>query len=159
MQIPLIIDEELVALSYAHFDKQFEVNTYRDMAGEVSSLGFKTISGWANATPADDAARHARIRCAMHSLERFGLVESYYERTTAPTKERVIEQWVVGGKQFYKVPDSGWRYKTTPLGEEILAQHLAFSYKCCDGCVRLFCVCAEKTFCAQHGGGCHGTHD
>lgn len=149
-----LTDAEKSALSWAYLDKQFVVKTYKDMAG-INGI----ISGWDDATPANDAARHAQLYEAMQSLDRFGLVEGYYERSTVPSRERIIETIKNDDGTFYKLPDTGWRYRITDAGRKVLHTNRALIYHCCDACVRLFCVCNEKTYCAEHGGSCHGTHD
>lgn len=153
----LLTDAEREALSWAHFDKQFVVKTYEDMAGKVDAHGNHIISGWHDRTSTYDVARHARWYEAMQSLMRFGLVEGYYEHIGQKTQDRVIATLDNG---FMLVPDTGWRYKITELGAKVMHTYRALIYPCCDGCVRLNCVCSEKTFCAVHGGPrCHGSHD
>lgn len=44
-------------------------------------------------------------------------------------------------------------------GRNRLAAIGARRYRCCDFAVTMPCVCSERTFCPNHGGGCHGTHD
>lgn len=151
VEVPRLTDSEVIALSYAFFDKQFDVRKYEDMAGKRG-----IISGWDDITPGYECARIARIGEGMISLDRLGLVESYYEHADKPSKER-IERTDEDGSMW--VPAIGWRYKLNGVGKAIQKKHRATWYKCCDGCVHLPCVCREKTFCAEHGGGCHGSHD
>jgi hypothetical protein len=46
-----------------------------------------------------------------------------------------------------------------PAGEKRLSGMRAQRYKCCGYAIVLPCVCSERTYCPDHGGGCHGTHD
>lgn len=150
VEVPTLTDSELIALSYAYFDKQFDVRKFEDMAGKGI-----VISGWDDVTPSYEAARIASIREAMLSLARMGLVEGYYEHG-GKSRDR-IERTDKDGYTW--VASTGWRYKLNGPGALVHTAHRAHVYKCCDGVVHLPCVCREKTFCAEHGGGCHGTHD
>jgi hypothetical protein len=148
LSVTHLTDGERTALSYAFFDKQFEVRTFRDMAGRKG-----VISGWDDITDKHDTERFGRIHANMRSLLRFGLVEEHYDHS--PSRERIIAQ---KGKVM-TVRAAGWRYKITDAGRVWLQGMNARHYRCCDGCVVLNCVCLESTFCAEHGGGCHGSHE
>lgn len=153
--VPRLTDAEVCALSWAYFDKQFMAQKFEDMTKTGKPEDKHVISGWRDITPAHDAERLARIREAMMSLDRFGLCESYYEHGPR-SQDRIVETEDDGTMW---VSDIGWRWKLNEQGIFVQAAHRANWYKCCDGCVHLPCVCREKTFCAVHGGGCHGNHD
>lgn len=151
---PTLTDMEREALSFAFFDRQFEINKWRDLAG-TKRHGTQILSGWEDITPIYQAERNAKLREAMISLDRFGLIEGYYTQST-PSKERIFK---IESDGSMWTTATGWRYKLTDSGLVALKRFRASWYKCCDGCVKLPCVCRERTFCAEHGGGCHGTHD
>lgn len=89
----------------------------------------------------DLAVREEQEHCV--SLERFGLAAH-------------CSLFVNG---TYK----GWAWQPTDEGRAVLSSAAPFREGCrCEHAIRLFCVCAERTYCPnpEHkGNGCFGTHD
>jgi hypothetical protein len=97
-----------------------------------------------------DEGSEGRFSEAITSLKRFGFVDERYDRADYHS--------VRPGQTGYGM-GRGWLYYLNEAGEAAIAQVRSYHYRCCENCVSLFCVCSEKTFCPEHGGGCHGTHD
>lgn len=95
--------------------------------------------------PADEAwesMNKARIAEALSSLGRFGYVTN---KEWTPEDDDMCAMLTEAGQIAFE------RTKAWDKSQ----------YRCCDNCVRLPCVCRERTYCPIHteGNGCHGSHD
>ena len=86
----------------------------------------------------DGTNHHGRRQEALFSLKRLDLATERYDR-------QLID----------------YVYTLTSLGNDFHAALRSHMYPHCEHAVRLFCVCAEKTYCPVHTehNGCHGSHD
>jgi hypothetical protein len=155
---PETTDTERVALSYV----------YHGIHPESLYEEARTESGdYYCEQPSYTAELKAKLHEAMFSLDKRGLVECYHStQYKRGNKVREIEGWDEQQKAkkegwSYKGwgYDGGWYFRLTEEGKQYLEKLNPYMGKCCDGCVQLPCVCAYKTACAVHGGGCHGSHD